>query len=100
MVLLAVPFSAIGAVRFVCLLGHNLSIGVRVGLIALLGVVAATGVFILLHLDLAYAQAKHEGPLGSPGELRVAVLQGAVKRLRPKWKRCATPAAASSSGIP
>ena len=56
-VLLAVPFSAVGAVWFLYLLGYNMSIAVWVGLIALLGVDAETGVFMLLYLDLAYEQA-------------------------------------------
>jgi Cu(I)/Ag(I) efflux system membrane protein CusA/SilA len=82
---LAVPFSAIGAVWLLYLLGYNMSIAVWVGLIALLGVDAETGVFMLLYLDLAYEQAKREGRLGSLGELREAILNGAVKRLRPKF---------------
>ena len=58
LILLAVPFSAVGAIWFLYLLGYNLSIAVWVGLIALLGVDAETGIFMLLYLDLAYAQAK------------------------------------------
>jgi len=84
-VALAVPFSAIGAVWLLYLLGYNMSIAVWVGLIALLGVDAETGVFMLLYLDLAYEQAKREGRLGSLGDLREAILNGAVKRLRPKF---------------
>jgi Cu(I)/Ag(I) efflux system membrane protein CusA/SilA len=56
-----------------------------VGLIALLGVDAETGVFMLLYLDLAYERAKREGRLRSLQELQEAILQGAVKRLRPKF---------------
>ncbi len=89
-VLLAVPFSAIGAIWLLYLLGYNMSIAVWVGLIALLGVDAETGVFMLLYLDLAYAQAKKEGRMGSLAELRTAVLQGAVTRLRPKFMTTAT----------
>lgn len=89
-VLLAVPFSAIGAVWFLWLLDYNMSIGVWVGLIALLGVDAETGVFMLLYLDLSYEQAKKQGKLGSLQELREAVLFGAVKRLRPKFMTAAT----------
>ena len=66
-VLLAVPFSAVGAIWFLYLLGYNMSIGVWVGLIALLGVDAETGVFMLLYLDLAYEQAKKEGRLRISG---------------------------------
>jgi Cu(I)/Ag(I) efflux system membrane protein CusA/SilA len=83
-VLLAVPFSAIGAVWLLYLLGYNMSVGVWVGLIALLGVDAETGVFMLLYLDLAYEQAKQQRRLRSLQDLQDAILQGAVKRLRPK----------------
>jgi len=89
-VLLAVPFSAIGAVWLLYLLDYNLSIAVWVGLIALLGVDAETGVFMLLYLDLAYEQAKKEGRMRSLEDLRTAVLQGAVTRLRPKLMTTAT----------
>jgi Cu(I)/Ag(I) efflux system membrane protein CusA/SilA len=89
-VLLAVPFSAIGAVWFLHLLGYNMSVGVWVGLIALLGVDAETGVFMLLYLDLAYEQAKKEGRLRTLEELRAAIMEGAVKRLRPKFMTVTT----------
>jgi Cu(I)/Ag(I) efflux system membrane protein CusA/SilA len=84
-ILLAVPFSAIGAFWLVYLLGYNMSVGVWVGLIALLGVDAETGVFMLLYLDLAYAQARRDGRLRNRAELRDAVMEGAVRRLRPKF---------------
>ncbi|MEX1309420.1 MAG: CusA/CzcA family heavy metal efflux RND transporter [Candidatus Sulfomarinibacteraceae bacterium] len=84
-VILAVPFSAIGAVWLLHFLGYNMSIGVWVGLIALLGVDAETGVFMLLYLDLAYAKAKEEGKLNNLAELRAAIMEGAVHRLRPKF---------------
>jgi Cu(I)/Ag(I) efflux system membrane protein CusA/SilA len=89
-VALAVPFSAIGAVWFLYLLGYNMSIAVWVGLIALLGVDAETGVFMLLYLDLAYQAAKLEGRLRSLAELRQAIVQGAARRLRPKFMTVAT----------
>jgi Cu(I)/Ag(I) efflux system membrane protein CusA/SilA len=89
-VLLAVPFSAIGAFVFLWLLGYNLSIGVWVGLIALLGVDAETGVYMLLYLDLAYDDARKEGRLRSLGDLQAAIREGAVKRLRPKFMTAAT----------
>jgi len=84
-IVLAVPFSAVGAVWFLYLLGYNMSIGVWVGLIALMGVDAETGVFMLLYLDLAYERARAAGRLGSLAELREAIQQGAVKRIRPKF---------------
>ena len=67
-----------------------MSVGVWVGLIALLGVDAETGVFMLLYLDLAYEQAKREGRLRSLADLREAIRYGAVKRLRPKFMTVAT----------
>jgi Cu(I)/Ag(I) efflux system membrane protein CusA/SilA len=89
-ILLAVPFSAIGAFWLLYLLDYNMSIGVWVGLIALLGVDAETGVFMLLYLDLAYEDAKREGRLTSLRDLQDAVLHGAVKRIRPKFMTVAT----------
>jgi Cu(I)/Ag(I) efflux system membrane protein CusA/SilA len=89
-VVLAVPFSAVGAIWLLWLLGYNMSIGVWVGLIALLGVDAETGVFMLLYLDIAYEQAKKAGRLRSLQDLREAILEGAVKRLRPKFMTVAT----------
>jgi len=89
-VLLAVPFSAVGAIWFLYALGYNMSIAVWVGLIALVGVDAETGVFMLLYLDLAYERAKAEGRLRNLDELRQAIMQGAVTRLRPKFMTVAT----------
>src|SRR5450759_3368248 len=62
-IMLAVPFSAVGAIWLLYLLGYNMSIGVWVGLIALMGVDAETGVFMLLYLDIAYEDAKQAGKL-------------------------------------
>jgi Cu(I)/Ag(I) efflux system membrane protein CusA/SilA len=83
-ILLAVPFSAIGAVWLLYLLGYNMSIAVWVGLIALLGVDAETAVFMLLYLDLAYHDAIKKGRMNSWDDLRESIVHGAVKRLRPK----------------
>jgi len=83
-ILLAVPFSAIGAIWFLYLLHYNMSIAVWVGLIALLGVDAETAVFMLLYLDLAYHDALKNGGIHSWDDLREAIVHGAVKRLRPK----------------
>jgi Cu(I)/Ag(I) efflux system membrane protein CusA/SilA len=80
LVLLAVPFSAVGAVWLLWILGYNVSVGVWVGLIALLGLDAETGIFMLLYLDLAYDAAKPR----NAEELRDAIYNGAVKRVRPK----------------
>jgi len=89
-VALAVPFSAIGAVWYLYLLGYNMSIAVWVGMIALLGVDAETGVFMLLYLDLSYERAKKEGRLRSLAELQEAIVHGSAKRLRPKFMTVAT----------
>lgn len=84
LVMLAVPFSAVGAVWLFWLLDYNVSIAAWVGMIALLGLDAETGVFMLLFLDLSYDRARAEGKLRSPGELDEAIVHGAVKRVRPK----------------
>jgi len=83
-IFLAVPFSAVGAIWFLYLLGFNTSIAVWVGLIALMGVDAETGVFMLLYLDLAYHEMEAKGKMRSLEDLREAIIHGAVKRLRPK----------------
>lgn len=83
-ILLAVPFSAIGAIWLLYILNYNMSIAVWVGLIALLGVDAETGVFMMLYLDLAYKERIENGTMRNLGDLKEAIEYGAVKRLRPK----------------
>ncbi len=83
-VMLAVPFSAIGAFWLLWLLGYNMSIAVWVGLIALMGLDAETGVFMLLFLDLSHDEARREGRLNTEDDLVEAIIHGAVKRVRPK----------------
>ncbi len=83
-VLLALPFSMVGAIWFLYFAGFHLSVAVWVGVIALLGVSAETGVVMLLYLDIAYERFKTEGLLKSLGDLRSAIFEGAVKRVRPK----------------
>jgi len=83
-IFLAVPFSAVGAVWFLYFLGYNMSIAVWVGLIALMGVDAETGMFMLLYLDIAYKEAKIRGAMKHWVDLKEAILHGAVQRLRPK----------------
>ena len=83
-VLLAVPFSLVGAFWLLYLAGYNLSVAVWVGIIALAGLDAETGVVMLLYLDLAYDQWRREGKLRSAADLRDAIYDGAVKRVRPK----------------
>lgn len=83
-VMMAVPFSAIGAVWLLYGLGYNVSIAVWVGMIALMGLDAETGVFMLLFLDLSFDEAKARGELNTREELVEAIIHGAVKRVRPK----------------
>jgi Cu(I)/Ag(I) efflux system membrane protein CusA/SilA len=89
-ILLAVPFSAIGAVWALYFLHYNMSVAVWVGILALLSIDAETGVFMLLYLDLAYEQARSSGRLRTLQELREAIVNGAAKRLRPKFMTFAT----------
>jgi copper/silver efflux system protein len=83
-VLVAVPFSVIGAVWLMWALGYNVSVAAWVGMIALMGLDAETGVFMLLYLDLAHDRAQRSGRLRDESELKDAIVQGAVKRVRPK----------------
>jgi Cu(I)/Ag(I) efflux system membrane protein CusA/SilA len=80
----AVPFSMIGAVWCLYLLGYNMSVAVWVGIIALAGVDAETGVIMLLYLDQAYEKWRGEGRMRTIEDLRAAISEGAVKRIRPK----------------
>jgi copper/silver efflux system protein len=89
-VLLAVPFSAVGAFWFLWALGYNLSVAVWVGLIALLGVDAETGVFMLLYLELAFDRARAEGGMRTRADLHEAIVAGAARRIRPKFMTVAT----------
>ncbi|MEO7426699.1 MAG: CusA/CzcA family heavy metal efflux RND transporter [Fibrobacteria bacterium] len=83
-VLLAVPFSLVGAIWYLYLLGFNMSLAVWVGLIALAGLDAETGVVMLLYLERAYHSAKEAGMLNTLADLRHAIDEGAVQRVRPK----------------
>jgi Cu(I)/Ag(I) efflux system membrane protein CusA/SilA len=83
-VLLAVPFSLVGAIWLLHLLGYNLSIAVWVGMIALMGLDAETGVFMLLFLDLAYDERARRGEMRTRADLDEAIVHGAVRRIRPK----------------
>jgi len=85
-VMLAVPFSLVGAFWLLALLGYNLSVAVWVGIIALAGLDAETGIVMLLYLDLAW---KERAP-GSRAEAREAIFHGAVKRIRPKMMTVTT----------
>ncbi len=83
-VLLAVPFSLVGAFWLIYLAGYNLSVAVWVGIIALAGLDAETGVVMLLYLDVAYENMKRRKLMNTMGDLKEAIFDGAVKRIRPK----------------
>ena len=83
-VLLAVPFSLIGAIWLLYLLDYNMSVAVWVGLIALAGLDAETGVVMLLYLTLSHRRAVESGTLRSWADLREAIVEGAARRIRPK----------------
>lgn len=83
-VLLAVPFSLVGAFWLIYLLGYNMSVAVWIGLIALAGLDAETGVVMLLYLDHAWEKLRTEGRMNNRKDLHDAVIEGAVQRIRPK----------------
>lgn len=84
MVLLAVPFSLIGAFWLLWLLDYHMSVGVWVGLIALAGLDAQTGVVMLLYLTLAHRRREAEGRLRGMDDLEDSIVEGAARRIRPK----------------
>ncbi len=83
-VLLAVPFSLVGAIWLIWFLDYNMSIAVWVGIIALAGLDAETGVVMLLYLDVSYKDWRDKGMMQNLGDLREAIYHGAVQRVRPK----------------
>jgi Cu(I)/Ag(I) efflux system membrane protein CusA/SilA len=83
-VLLAVPFALVGSIWMLSALHYNLSVAVWIGLIALAGISAETGVVMLLYLDLAYEEWRRKGSMRNVTDLRDAIYHGAVKRVRPK----------------
>jgi copper/silver efflux system protein len=83
-VLLSVPFGVVGAIVYLSLLHYHLSVAVWVGIIALAGVAAETGVIMIVFLDEAYDRWEREGRLRSLADLRDAIIEGAVQRVRPK----------------
>ncbi len=82
-VVLSVPFALVGAVWLLALLGYNLSVAVWVGIIALAGVAAETGVVMIVYLDEAYENRLKAGALRTREDLHTAVMEGAVQRVRP-----------------
>jgi Cu(I)/Ag(I) efflux system membrane protein CusA/SilA len=78
------PFALVGSILILYLLDYNMSVAVWVGIIALAGVAAETGVIMLVYLDEAYEREKQAGQMQTIKDLREAVIEGAVKRVRPK----------------
>ena len=93
-VLSAVPFSLVGSIWLLDLLGYNLSVAVWTGIIALAGLAAETGVVMLLYLDLAFEKRQRTGRMNNLADLAAAVEEGAVQRIRPKMMTIATTLAA------
>ena len=89
-VFLAVPFSLVGAFWMIYLLDYNMSVAVWVGIIALAGLDAETGMVMLLYLDLAYDERVQQGQMRHTTDLREAIYHGAVRRVRPKIMTAAT----------
>ncbi|MCH6575529.1 MAG: efflux RND transporter permease subunit, partial [Bacteroidetes bacterium] len=83
-ILLALPFSMVGSIWYLYLADYNTSVAVWVGIIALLGISAETGVIMLLYLDIAYEKWKEKGMLKTLANLKESIFEGAVKRIRPK----------------
>jgi Cu(I)/Ag(I) efflux system membrane protein CusA/SilA len=83
-VMLSLPFALVGGLWFVWLLGYDWSVAVAIGMIALAGVAAETGVVMLLYLDQAWRARQGDGRTPSLEDLREAVVEGSVSRVRPK----------------
>ena len=83
-IMLSLPFAIVGGIWFMYFLGYNMSVAVSIGFIALAGVAAETGVVMLIYLDQAYNQRKMNGAMKNKADLDAAIIDGAVKRVRPK----------------
>ncbi|MDX6768786.1 MAG: CusA/CzcA family heavy metal efflux RND transporter [Elusimicrobiota bacterium] len=84
------PFSAAGAIWLLYLLDYNMSVAVWAGIIALVGLDMETSVFMLLYLDIAYHDRIKEGKMRTFDDLKEAVIEGSVRRIRPKIMTDAT----------
>jgi Cu(I)/Ag(I) efflux system membrane protein CusA/SilA len=89
-VMASLPFALVGGIWLIYLLGYHVSVAVVVGFIALAGLAAETGVVMLVYLDEAYERYRSGGKLKSPNDLRTAIIEGAVERVRPKLMTVAT----------
>lgn len=82
-VMMALPFSLIGATWVIWLLGYKLSVAVWVGAIAVAGLAVELGLLMMLYLDISYRNRLREQTLGTADDLREAVVEGATRRIRP-----------------
>ncbi|MEQ9620122.1 MAG: efflux RND transporter permease subunit [Deltaproteobacteria bacterium] len=89
-VLFSVPFSLVGSIWLLYLLGYNMSVAVWVGIIALAGLAAETGVVMIIYLDEAYERRKEENSMNTVADLNSAITEGAVQRVRPKMMTVVT----------
>ncbi|HET9951789.1 MAG TPA: efflux RND transporter permease subunit [Candidatus Eisenbacteria bacterium] len=89
-VLCSVPFALVGSVWLLAALGYNLSTAVWVGIIALVGLAAQTGVVMIVYCDSAYLRRKREGRIRDLDDIVEATLEGSVQRVRPKLMTVAT----------
>ncbi|HEU4334795.1 MAG TPA: efflux RND transporter permease subunit [Candidatus Eisenbacteria bacterium] len=89
-VLCSVPFALVGSVWLLAFLGYNLSTAVWVGIIALVGLAAQTGVVMIVYCDSAYLRRKREGRIRDLDDIVEATLEGSVQRVRPKLMTVAT----------
>ncbi len=90
LVLLSVPFAVVGSIWLLSLLQYNLSTAVWVGLIAVAGVATQTAIVVVVYLDQAVKEAHQSGRLGNPGEIGEAVMEGALRGVRPMVMTVAT----------
>jgi Cu(I)/Ag(I) efflux system membrane protein CusA/SilA len=90
LVLLSLPFAIAGSIWLLAVLGYNLSTAVWVGLIAVGGVAAQTGIVVVVYLDQAYQEALAAGRLRGPEDIDAAIVEGASKCLRPMLMTVAT----------
>jgi Cu(I)/Ag(I) efflux system membrane protein CusA/SilA len=90
LVLCSLPFAIAGSVWLLAFMGYNLSTAVWVGMIAVAGVSAQTGIVMVVYLDEAFARYQREGRIRSPEDVDAAVIEGAAGRVRPLLMAAAT----------
>jgi Cu(I)/Ag(I) efflux system membrane protein CusA/SilA len=89
-VMVSLPFALVGGIWLIYILGYHVSVAVVVGFIALAGLAAETGVVMLVYLDETYERHQSYGKMESSSDLRTAIIEGAVERVRPKLMTVAT----------